>query len=157
MTSAPRTTLAKDRALSRLIDPWEVVIFEISGFTLGRSFGHRLAFIVARGGRITGEYFHEPFSNIFVVSPWRWNHAVHQRSAAYHLAARLNDVLLENAPVEGPQEKESLLADIRESEEFAARASAVGDTATFQAHTAYIALCRHRLAKAEANPPQCNK
>lgn len=59
----------------------------------------------------------------------------------------MNDILLENAPVEGPAGIEGLLADIRESEQFAEKALVEGDSSSFYAHTAYSDLCKRRLAK----------
>jgi hypothetical protein len=52
----------------------------------------------------------------------------------------VNDALLENAPVQGSAGLERLLADIRESEEFADKALASREPSDFHNHTAFAAL-----------------
>jgi hypothetical protein len=96
----------------------------------------------------------KPGDGYFVVSGWRWNHAYRQYCAAHALCAQLNDLLLENAPVVGPNAVQGLIADIDQSEEFAKKALASGNHSSFLAHRGFADLCRRRLAKATDTTPE---
>jgi hypothetical protein len=135
-------TMAKRRALSQLPDCWKVATFNL--------IDNRIAFVVVRGRE---GFLMNGTSGWFKVSKWRWNDAHRQFQAANKLCAQMNDILLESAPVEGPAGIERLQADIRESEQFAEKALADGDTSSFYAHTAYSGLCKRRLAKISASEP----
>lgn len=129
-------TSAKQRALSQLPSLCRVVTYNV--------LGNQIAFVVVRDveGKIVRASDHW-----FTVSKWRWNDSSRQFNAACKLCSELNDVLLENAPVDGSAGMERLLADIREGEEFADKALARRDSSGFHSHTAYVDLCRRRLAK----------
>ena len=139
-------TTVKYRALSQLTDPWRV---QTSSYI-----GNRIAYVVVRGVGERTVLMENPSEGWFIVNRWRWNDAKRQFSAAHQLCAQMNDILLENLPVEGLPAAESLLADIGQSEEFAKMALAARDTSAFHAHTAYAALCRRRLSKAQRGQHQ---
>jgi hypothetical protein len=130
-------TTPKSRALSQLTDYWWVAT--------SIQIGNRLAFVTVRGEQ--GSY--TPHDGLFVVSPWRWNDAYRQYVAACDLCTQRNDMLLENAPVDGPDAVESLMADIQQSEEFAKMALARRSHSDFVAHKEFADLCRRRLANAK--------